>query len=225
MSEELTITDWRTRLERKGHRILDTSLEWPADSILNVDPASLPRRIGWELLPGPETIVTVANEDDGDPSTFECKPDARLCFRLFECPEGYRSHWLELVDQQPPGGYWQDFLAGPGAWLLCRLARFNKIVVWADTDLWDGGYQEWGIHVLNPTRPFSTTSNSSQPYVVGTDEERFVDVVAAWLSNASNGAKECYMANLEATEAYLAHHHDKIVASIPDAETRRALLK
>ena len=35
----------------------------------------------------------------------------------------------------------------------------------------------------------------------------------------------CYLADAEGAEVYLAHHHDKVVVSIPDVATRQPLLQ
>jgi hypothetical protein len=56
-------------------------------------------------------------------------------------------------------------------------------------------------------------------------DSRFADAVAACVLFASVGMHDCYLADADAAEVYLAHHHDKVVVSIPDAAARGGLLR
>src|SRR5207248_10943185 len=80
---------------------------------------------------------------------FLCEPDPEQVLRVLGCPEPHRERWLQLVDGQPPG-HWRDFLAGPGSWLLSRLARFRGVIAWSDRGLrWDAldcpNHRSWGM--------------------------------------------------------------------------------
>ena len=49
--------------------------------------------------------------------------------------------------------------------------------------------------------------------------------MAACFLFASVGLRDCYLADAEGSEVYLAHHHDKVVVSIPDAVAWKALVQ
>jgi hypothetical protein len=146
------------------------------------------------------------------------------------CPEPHCSRWLELLSEQPDG-YWRDFLAGPGSWLLCRLSRFQGVVAWSDRGLpWTGldndTHRSWGMKVPSRAAPFFAPSDgpeASQPRLLLVEDWRFADAVAACVLFGSVGMRDCYLADLDATEVYLAHHHDKIVVSIPATGVRKEL--
>ena len=148
------------------------------------------------------------------------------------CPEPHRTRWLELVSQQAPG-YWQDFLAGPGSWLLSRLARFSRIVAWSDRGLpWNELdcpiHRNGGMAVPAAAAPLFAPAagpEAARHRLLSASDERFTDAVAACVLFASPGMRDCYLADADATEVYLAHHHEKVVVSIPEVEARRKLLQ
>src|SRR5947208_3242547 len=142
MFKVLAYDVWRTRLERQGHRVSEP--DWEAAT-------------GFTLWPDRDSIVTVAVEPDATmypeyrERFYRCEPAADWVFCVIGCPKQHKSRWLELVSRQPPG-YWHDFLAGPGSWVLSRLARFREVVVWANRGLsWDGldnpTHRDWGMEV------------------------------------------------------------------------------
>ncbi|HYT87966.1 MAG TPA: hypothetical protein VEL76_04545 [Gemmataceae bacterium] len=222
MLEEVSLAAWRSRLERQGHRVTEPNEETVT---------------GFTLWPDADTVITVAVEPDGIISQvypqrfFLCEAEPERIFHIAPCPDPHSSRWLELVARQPPG-YWHDFLAGPGSWLLSRLARFEQVVAWADHGLpWSTLdqpiHRNWGMDVPTKAAPFfapNSGTDADRPRLLSRADERFADVVAACLLFASVGLRDCYLADTAGKEVYLAHHHDLVVVSIPDAEARADLL-
>jgi hypothetical protein len=224
MSQDpLTHGTWRTRLEERGHRLIEPE----EDSVT-----------GFTLRWDPDSIVTVAVEPDGTlrreyrERFFLCELEPEQVFRAVGCPERHQVRWLELVSEQPPG-YWQDFLAGPGSWLLSRLSRFREVVVWSEKGLpWNGLddpiHKNWGMVIpAGATHFFGETARpqSHFPHLISVHDRQFADALAACMLFASPGMRDCYLADAAATEVYLAHHHEKVVIFIPDAQARRKLLQ
>jgi hypothetical protein len=223
MPELLTLDTWRAQLQARGHCLRECGRQTGT---------------GFYVWPDPDTIITVAVEPDPvlkpqyRQRFFLCDVEPERVFRVMGCPEQYRNRWTELLWQQPPA-YWTDFLAGPGAWLLSRLADLRQVVAWSDQGLaWDGldcpTHREWGMEVPARAAPFFSPVDgpeACQPRLLAVDDGRFPDAVAACLLFASVGMQDCYLADAGAAEVYLAHHHDQIVVSIPDVSARENLLK
>lgn len=223
MDDGLTLDAWGERLKRHGH-----SLYEPTGG--NVT--------GFTLWPAADAIITVAvgSDETLEPQYrqrfFLCDPEPEQVFRVLGCPEPHRTRWLELVSRQPPG-YWQDFLAGPGSWLLCRLARFGQVVAWSDrglpwTSLDAANHRVWGMQVPSRAAPLFAPSDgpdASRPRLLHVGDGRFADALAACVLFASVGMRDCCLADEAGTEVYLAHHHDKVVVSIPAFPDREALLR
>jgi hypothetical protein len=223
MAEGLTLAAWRTRLEARGHHITEPT--WPTV-------------MGFTLYPDADTVITVGVEPDATlyrqyrQRFFVVEPEPEQVFRVTGCPELPRGRWLDLVACQPPG-CWQDFLAGPGSWLLSRLSRFGRIVAWSDRGLpWDEldcpDYRTWGLEVPARATDFFASSDgpeASRPRLLSVEDERFADAVAACVLFALPCLRDCYLADEEASEVYLVHHHEKVVVSIPDAGARERLLR
>lgn len=223
MRERLSFDTWRQRLASKGHRIAEQDET---------------ERTSFGIWPDPGTIITVAVDPDGTLKPdyrqryFLCECEPEQIFRLVGCPEPHRNRWLELLSRQPEG-YWHDFLAGPGAWTLARLTQFREVVTWAErglawTALEDRTYRDWGMDVPTEAIRFSQATHGTeayQPYRFSSGDERFADAVAACFLFASVDLRDCYLADAEGSEVYLAHHHDKVVISIPDAVARETVLQ
>jgi hypothetical protein len=223
MAEGLTLAGWRARLEGRGHRVVEPN--WATTT-------------GFTLRPDADTVVTVAVDPDGTlypqyrQRYFLCELEPEQVFRVMGCPGAHRDRWLGLLSQQPPG-YCRDFLAGPGSWLLCRLARSQQVVAWSDKGLPWGGldcptHRHWGMEVPALAAPFFAPADgpeASLPRSLPVDDGRFADAVAACVLFASVGMRDCYLADADAAEVYLAHHHDKVVVFIPDVGARGKLLQ
>lgn len=221
--EGLSLDVWRERLEAGGHVVQST------------EESGHP---SFRLWPRPDTIVTVAVEPDVTLKPqyrqryFLCECNAERVFRLVGCPPAHWSRWQELLAQQPEG-YWHDFLAGPGAWTLARLARFPEVTAWAERGLdWPGldnqHHRDWGMSVparAGPLFPPGDSAPAYQPCGFSTADERFPDAVAACFLFASVALRDCYLADAAGSEVYLAHHHDKVVISIPDSVARKDLVQ
>jgi len=163
---------------------------------------------------------------------FLCDPEPEQVFRVTGCLEQYQTRWTELLSQQPPS-YWKDFLAGPGSWLLSRLTRFRQIVAWSGHGLpWDlldcPTHRQGGMEVPALAAPFFTATDgpeACQPRVLPVDDEGFADAVAACMLFASVGDRDCYLADADGNEVYLAHHHEKVEFLIRDATVRENLVR
>jgi len=223
MTERLSLDVWRERLDRVGHHVEQTDE---------------PGHPSFSLWPSPDTIVTVAVDLDATlkhqyrQRYFLCECDAERVFRLVGCPSSHWNRWLDLLSRQPEG-YWHEFLAGPGTWTLARLTRFPEVVAWAERGLdWTGldnqFHRDWGMDVpVEAASLFPPTDGPAayQPLLFSSGDERFADAVAACFLFASVGLRDCYLADAEGAEVYLAHHHDKVVVSIPDAVAMKALVQ
>jgi hypothetical protein len=199
MTDELTLAAWLERLKERGYPVHEPD---------------------WGTMP---RIVVCPHEDIG------VTPEQ--VFRMTGCPEPHRSRWLWLVSRQPPG-YYQDFMAGPGSWLLSRLARSRRVVAWSDRGLpWDGLdaplHREWGMDVPSEAAPFFAPTagpESTGPRLLSVEDGFFADAVAACILFASVGLRDCYLADTDGTEVYLAHHHDQVEVFVPDAGKAERLL-
>jgi hypothetical protein len=184
MSEAHSLTAWQIRLRRQGHQFLPS-----ADA-----PAT-----GFRLCPSPESIITVAVEADVvlrapyRQRFFECALEPEPILRAIGCPKLHRNRWLEHVTEQPER-YWHDFLAGPGSWLLARLARFPEVIFWAEGGLsWerldDPLHDRWGMVVPRQAAPFFAPDHDWLTHRVLTSDPWFPDVIASCLLFASVGDK------------------------------------
>jgi hypothetical protein len=223
-SDLLTLDVWKARLEHQGQRFIKP--EWETVT-------------GFTLWPDASTVLITVTVDVDQPQYphgrerfFLCVTEPEKVFRGVSCPKLHQERWRELVSRQPPG-YWQDFLAGPGSWLLARLARFQRVVAWADRGLpWDGldslEYRQWGMVIPTAAAPFFAATagpEATRPRLVPVSDGRFPDVVAACLLFSSVGLRDCYLADEAGTEVYQVQHHDKVVVSIPNVESRDQLLR
>jgi hypothetical protein len=223
MTQDPALDAWRQRLQRQGHRLVEPGRETVT---------------GFTLWPDSETVVIMAIEPDPTlyphyrQRFFLCEPDPGQVFRVMGCPIPYRTRWQDLVAGQPPSN-WQDFLAGPGSWLLSRLIRFRRVIAWSDRGMpWDDidslSQGKFGISVPVAAAALFASSDgpeAARPRFLSTDDMRFPDAVAACVLFASAGLRDCYLADVDATEVYLAYHHDQVVVSVPDVEARTTLLR
>jgi hypothetical protein len=145
------------------------------------------------------------------------------------CPPTHGNRWLWLVSWLPPG-YWRNFLGGPGSWLLSRLVRYPGIVAWSYRGLaWEtlARAADWGEALPSEAAPFFATHSGPEALrlrAIPTRDERFADALAACLLFASEAFCDCYLTDKTGAEVYLAHHHDEIIVSVPNADAREELL-
>src|SRR5262245_8314095 len=119
--------------------------------------------------PQPAGQITVAAEDDrtcydSRAWHFLCTAPPMHALRALGCPKDHADRWLGLVAEQPPS-YWRDFLAGPGSWLLSRLARLGTVVAWAEHGLFwdtldDPTHHGWGMVVPQGAAVFFAGSDA-----------------------------------------------------------------
>jgi hypothetical protein len=60
---------------------------------------------------------------------------------------------------------------------------------------------------------------------MSTHGDEFVDLFAACFELTSWSCYNCFVADPDFREVYYVHHHDKVVASIPEAGLRRQVLQ
>jgi hypothetical protein len=202
MAPPLTLADWRATLATHGHRI-----EGPDDGLT-----------WFRISPDVDEIVTVAVATDLTRRRpyrqryFLCNCEGPVqILRAMRCPKPAADRWLSRLPLTSAGDT-RDFLSGPGAWLLSRLARFPQMVAWASS--------ERAAATLGATAGFP----AGIPHVFDTADERFPDAVSIWLRQASRSWLDCCLASGDGSEVYLAHPHDKIVVSLPDVDAWEALL-
>jgi hypothetical protein len=217
----MNLDSWKAILLARGHRLSEESDYWP----------------GLCVSPDPDTYITVALEQDPTLKRqyrqryFVCEPEPERVFRVTGCPEPFGAMWLEMLSRQPPCEM-QEFLAGPGSWTLSRLVRFQRLVVWARSGLvWESidnsTIRDWGLYVpVGAASLLADPPNGDRysPRVFGRKDNHFVAAVAACFLFPTLGWADCYLADEAGTEVYLAHHHNKVVASVPIAAARRELL-
>ena len=236
MAKMFSLDFWRAQLEAQGHFV-----------------AAWNTVTGFSVRFPQETIITVAvyADEAWDKAYrsryFVCEPEAEEVFAVVNCPAPHRDRWLKIVSHQPPSD-WRDYLAGPGSWMLARLARFKEVVFWSEKGL---DWQEltrlsiWAAQVqlpleemtrlgigrmdlpleLRPFFPDAGSPESYRPQLINVDHEQFADVIAGAFLLANCGLRDCYFADTDAMEVYLADRDEKILVSIPNPITRDKLLK
>ena len=207
-------------LTQKGHNVAVCEGHGPAEPRVSVEP---------------DRIITVAVEEDPilreqyRQRYFVCN-GAQLA-SLTGLPEGIRERWLGLVSRIP--AEWEKaFLAGPGAWLLSRLVSSNGVLTWV-SDPENSWYQATveafcsRNRVAAETRVILDLIGQQRRWgavVLDPKVDWFLDLVALSLSMTSETCVDCFMAEGSCDSFYRIHHHDKIVASIPNAGLRTGVL-
>jgi hypothetical protein len=188
----------------------------------------------------PEEIVTVAVDPD---------PTLRPIFRdrYFACVMDEEDN--PVVQYEPefafPGPFaaaaeqeatLSRFMTGPIRWLFVRLQRFPRVLLWPY-----GGFGRSGLGLLGTTE--DGESGAWLPCLrqwlrEATPKPLFVGAVVLDLGEPQGGRVLCevanfvgenfydfYVSDLDGSEVYLLHHHEKVVVSIPDQHTRWLLLE
>lgn len=216
MVDIIPFADLVGRLRRKGHNVVACEGHGRAGPALSV---------------GPDRIITVAVEEDPvlkEPYRqryFVCD-GARLA-ALTGLPEEIRGRWLGLVSRMS-GGWERAFLAGPGAWLLSRVVSSDRVLTWVRD-----GEHSWyqatveafcsKVGVEGETRTVLDLigqKRRSAAVILDPRADWFLAAVAVSLSMTSETCVDCFMADGSCEAVYKIHHHDKIVASIPNAGLR-----
>jgi hypothetical protein len=224
MERFLTKAQLHVVLRGRGHTFWS---EEPAEAPLDV----------W---PPPETIITIGLDPDGT-----LKPAYRqryfACVRnadeepLFLHASGFalEEPFATAAVNEPGNNY---FAMGPVHWLLARVRRFERVLLWPKGGL--RGDDGLGfLTVIGGERTDNAphvarwlARHAAEPARVGAvllGLSDLDDCQALWEAANLVGvwSYDFFLSDAAAREVYLLHHHDKVVISIPDARARRELLE
>ena len=220
MANAIGIDSWKTLLKAQGHAL---RVDSPTAIALDLDP---------------EKIITVALEahvmmyPEWRQRYFIC-PDPEQVLPSLSCAEPHRLRWNELISQQTMS-YWRDFLAGPGSWLLTRLAQFEQVVFWSDRawtwpGVYDASHRPSGMQVPEKGSAFfSDLSQTRQPFGPcqrTVHRQDFADILAACFLLVNYGGRDCYIADSRARDVYLVNKDEMVIISIPETARRQQLLQ
>jgi hypothetical protein len=192
------------------------------------------------LWPPPDSIVTVGLNLD---PFFKKEYRQRYFACLLESP----SNKVPVLQYEPifalpkpfrglvsTARYPDNFVGGPFRWLLRRLLRFRRVL------LWPASYGYWSV-----SRRFDWVGASRElPRLEKwlRDAARAPVMIGAIVLNLSQ-AKDCavlwevadsisdgwvdhwYVSDLACKEVYKMHHHDKVMASVPGRSRRNKMLR
>jgi hypothetical protein len=212
----ISLADLHARLVNQGHRLVG-------------DPSQ-----STDIVPHPEQIVTVALNLDPvlkaeyRGNYFACLVDDNHRPYISDHPAfAFPEAFSRLAVEEPPVG---GFMNGPFRWLLRRLTALPSVLLWPDSrsrPAGEGGFIE--ATRLNEM-PRLKQSVSTAPLSAGAlilNLESQPDRALLWevAQRAGDAYLDPFVSDLGCVEVYQLHHHDKVVASIPDGERRRALLR
>jgi hypothetical protein len=219
MRRTLAVRELRDRLIGAGHEVPNGTDETAGAA---------------DVWPNPHTIVTVGLHLDPT-----LKPEYRK--RYFACllesqdnpvpvlqydtafalPEPFRS----AAQQPPPAG---RFMGGPFRWLLHRLLRFRQVLLWPATG--SQGFGRLGLPEERPRLREWFRDATVAPFEVGAivfnlTEARDCGVLWEVANGVSDSCKDWYVSDPECKEVYRLHHHEKVVACVPDRAAREEMLQ
>jgi hypothetical protein len=192
---------------------------------------------GTDVWPTPETIVTVSMNLD---------PTLMLAYRqryyacflkseedpvpalrddpFFDPPAPFRAAALD-------GPADDRFLGGPCRWLLRRIARLESVLIWPACQGSDtaGAFAQVGLLEEVPSLRGKLPANPmglSEIGAVVLALRQAADCRVLWdiMGGVSRSSFDFFVADPECREVHRLHHHGKVVVSIPDGSSRRALL-
>src|SRR5262249_25779527 len=115
-----------------------------------------------------------------------------------------------------------DFLAGPVRWLVARLQPFPRVLLWPVGEYRDAlGFVRPEVLAALPRLRTLLGSDGPVGGAIGAvvlDLTQPGDVAVFWevADLVGRNHEDFYVGDEAATEVYLLHHHDKVVASVPD---------
>ncbi len=220
----ITATELRDRLLRSGHH-----------STRGTNGAAT----GSDLWPSPHTIVTIAL--NLDPTLrrpyreryFACLLESEanpVAVLQFEPEFALPSPFETIAAEQPVA---EGFMTGPFHWLLSRLSRHRYLLLWPSRRNQQSGDSEFASAELLDDCPElrhwlrAAGPSGAEVGAIVLDMAERADCRVLWkvASNVAQSFQDFYVGDLECTEVYQMHHHDKVVVSIPDPAARQALLR
>jgi hypothetical protein len=130
-----------------------------------------------------------------------------------------------------PEAVTDGFLAGPFRWLLRRLTRFPRWLLWPDDSLRDAYSFVHPIALVElPHLKSRLDAAGIGPPDLGAivlERDDVSDCGVVWEAAAfvASDSENFFISDLEATEVYEIHHHDKVGVSVPDPAEREGLLE
>ena len=191
------------------------------------------------VSPPPEEYVTVALEPDAT-----LKPKHRQCY--FVCvrnddgePVIYddaefalREPFATVAERHPTNNY---FMMGPIRWLLRRIERFERILLWPP----DGFCGAYGLdftftisgvrlqdlpRLANHLNGLHVDPSEVTAIVLSLNELPDCEVFWEIANLVGIDTYDLFVSDLFGREVYFLHHHEKIAVSIPEKRTRQELL-
>jgi hypothetical protein len=216
----LATPELRQRLYLQGHSFSETA----ADATENTDV--------WAM---PDIRVTVAVDPDSALS-----PEYRnryFVFRLeyadeplLPCEKRFplTAAFKMAAERDPPAG---DFIAGPVRWLLHRMGRLPRMLLWPNSSSLTYTADGWlpevfeRVPLLRPLHPKAcSTGEAAGAIVLNQEDPADAQVLWSVANHVSHTGDDYFVSDQDAAEVYLLHHHDEVVVSIPDPHKRRRLL-
>jgi hypothetical protein len=220
MADDLSFQELRVRLKQNDH--------WFGVGV-GAEPCNL------HALPKEESIITIALYPDDTLKEkyrqryFLCEPDPEAILSGPNCAQA-RHLWTEMLPRVTSGAHY-DLLAGPAAWALSRLFRGGRTLVWTDGDVhWDDGAVDALKALFDATTDIVSwiarirRSVGSCALFLDSNGDRFVEQFAACFLMVSLSCSNCFLATECCAEVYDIHHHDKVIACIPNAGVRYGVL-
>jgi len=160
--------------------------------------------------------------------TEECKPLLR------NHPDFALPELLAIaLDKEPIGGrnLRGNFLLGPFRWLLRRLVRFPKMLLWPENQIWASDGFMRGDCVLDEMPRLKGWLQGAGPVppkagAIVLDPGDIADCRVLWevAEQVEAGFYNYFVSDLAATEVYELHHHSKLFISIHGPSERQSLL-
>ncbi|QEL17529.1 hypothetical protein [Limnoglobus roseus] len=202
--------------------------------------SDLPAEHPIDVLPPADIHLTIGVDPDGTLKPayrdryFACVRDAEDEPLLFRDPAFALDEPFRIAAGGEPSS--NDFVKGPVRWLLARIAHFGQVLLWPK-----GGFRgRDGLAFIPTTGGGERIDNAPhlQAWLVRQSFDPAATVAALLdlsdgedcraLWDAANlvgrSSNDFFVSDLEGREVYLMHHHDKLVISIPDEQTRESLL-
>lgn len=194
-----------------------------------------------DVWPPSDIIISVALQTDSTlghefrQRFFICATDNNDVALVEHLPRYHLSgHYIDLFKHfNNPS----RFVQGPFRWLLAHLVHFHQLLLWPKTkyriqrDGWF--FQTWEKDVVEHLLKLIDAELSTLPSKLDALgaivlECSIVDHCFTLLEVANYvgvSHNDFWISDMDAKEVYLLHHHDKIVASLPDCSTRHSLLE
>ena len=214
MSQLLSKSELHTLLRNQGHAFWNATVD---ETPICVSPPV-------------DTYITVALEVDGTlKQAYRDRYFACLCDEnddpliLHESGFGLREPFATIAAHRPANN---SFMLGPFRWLLARMSRFRRLLLWPKD-----GFGRNGGKPLTLLPALTRLIEQLKPEQIEVGALRLetanpADAEVLWEIGELVGSDvyDFYLSDESGKEVYLLHHHDKIVISIPNSVSRDELM-